>query len=190
MKIQNCISGGIPENGLVLYAEDSHIRTSIPRTPLNKSVYNCGNEFIIYEEDSWEIIGIISSDNTESAISAIRGGLIIFIEEHSSGVSGKHGRGGQSQRRYMHNRERELHDYYKRVAEGAKSLIEYGCSSLIMAGPWITKRRVYDILDYRLKSLPVEFIDCEYSGSAGVYQVINRLKEKRIYKPTSNQMMR
>ena len=175
--IEQALSSPIPDNGIVLYADSMGITCYKPQVPLRQSLYECGTDHITYREELTDITAIISMDNDEGAVAAINGKNIIFIEDTCSGVGGKSGKGGQSQRRYERNRERELLEYYNRIADKAKALLDYKPTNLILSGPALTKRKVYELLDYRLKQLPMRYLDIGYAGHTGIYQTINQLKE-------------
>jgi len=119
---------------------------------------------------------MISVDNREAAVAIVRGVAIDYIDETASGVAGKHDAGGQSQRRFERNRTAELNKYYKRIAMDAKRLVEFHPIELFMSGPADAKKKVYKRLDYRLRDIPVKFIDQEYSAYTGIVQTVNRLQ--------------
>lgn len=171
-------TNGINDNGSALYTDGTSINAYTPKVAIRKQLYRCGADYIYVKEELDNIVAVISVDNTEAAVAAVSGETIMFIEDTQSGVGGKSGKGGQSQRRYERNRERELLEYYNRVAAKAKGLVDLKPTKLVISGPALTKTNVYALLDYRLRNLPVEYVDIEYSGHTGVYQTINKMKEK------------
>lgn len=142
--------------------------------------YRCSNEFYLqplYEMyANTELVGVIAIDATECGIGIIDGRSWKYIENVTSGVSGKSGKGGSSARRYERNREAELLQYFNRAAEHAKrDLLErFTVKDVIVAGPAFTKREFAEHLDYRLKAKIQQFVDCEYAGFDGICQVFNR----------------
>ncbi len=74
------------------------------------------------------------------------------------------------------SRDAQLNDYYKRVARHAKRLIDFHPTELVMSGPTSAKKKVHNVLDYRLQALSAKFIDQEYSGYTGLLQTIRRLE--------------
>ncbi len=130
----------------------------------------------MYRENVTQPTAMISVDNREAAVAILRGTAIDYIDETASGVAGKHDAGGQSQRRFERNRIAELNKYYKRIATDAKRLVDFRPIELFMSGPADAKVKVYKKLDYRLRDIPVKFIDQEYSAYTGILQTINRLQ--------------
>lgn len=174
-KILTRIQRGLPVNGLTIYTDGEDYSEYTPKTPLTRSLYRCGAEYVFYAEPTAPPVAVIAVDNTEACIATVSDGNIQVLDKATSGVGGKHDQGGQSQRRYERNRMRELNDYYKRVASKTDCLLKLKPRELAMCGPWLAKHRTYEKIDYRLKQIPCKFIDMEYAGVEGVYQYRNRV---------------
>lgn len=176
----------LPANGLVIFSGQTDsgfvLQMVEPLKPIRVYRYRCSNEF--YLEPLQEMLvdkdptGVIAIDATECGIGLIDGNTWRCVENVTSGVGGKSGKGGQSQRRYQRNREAEILQYFNRAAEHVKrDLLErFEVKDVVVAGPAFTKRQFVEHLDYRLKAKIREFIDNEYAGPDGIGQVWNRLR--------------
>ncbi len=184
-----------PENGLVIFCgalptngAGSEVITThevVPPKPLQTFLYRCDDHFhtdilkdMLKEE---KIMGILSIDSTEAGLGVLLGDRLEIAETLSSGVSGKHRAGGQSQRRYERLREMELNDYFHRVAAHAKTVFidERKIESLIVAGPGPTKDEFLknSYLDYRLQNNVLAVLDGAYAGSEGVREAVEKAQD-------------
>ena len=171
--LQNKVREGIPSKGILLFTDGNGVFEQDHITSVCEFKYSCSADFLDFRDQETPPIAVISVDNDDAAIGIRRNGSIECLWEGSSGVGGKHGKGGQSQRRYERNREADLHTYYKRVASKTMGLM--GCRELVLSGPGFAKNKVFDLLDYRLKQLPTSFVNQEYSGFTGLMQTNKRL---------------
>ena len=102
-----------PENGLVFFVGHKSIgadKTEMvayviePPVPVQSFIYRCDSSF--YTEPLEEMLaerdvyGLFLIDRRECTIGILRGKRIELIDYLTSRVPGKHGRGGQSQRRF------------------------------------------------------------------------------------------
>jgi peptide subunit release factor 1 (eRF1) len=125
---------------------------------------------------------VVAIDNDSCGIGIIDSatGNWECLDEQTSGVGGKSGKGGSSQRRYERNRAAELNGYYHRCAEHINNLFlnTYQPKEIILAGPSLTKDEFVKkgYLDYRLVSkVSKPYMNIEYAGLEGVAQVRNRI---------------
>ena len=112
----------------------------------------------------------------------------------TSRVPGKHGRGGQSQRRFERLIEIAAHEWFGKAGEKASELFleKKGLKGVIVGGPGPTKREFLngDYLDYRIQEKIIGIYDTGYTDDYGLKEVINNasddleemdlIKEKRV----------
>ena len=124
------------------------------------------------------IVGLISMDSKEASFGLLKGELFEVIKNITSGIAGKSGKGGQSQRRYERERDMELTFFFHRVADHAtKEFLEKEkVMALIVGGPSTTKNSFVndDYLHYELKEALVSVVDTQSSGKQG----LNELRKK------------
>ena len=177
-----------PPNGIAIFSgylnEQFFIKIIEPPKPVRSFYYRCSNRFelkllrLMIEEKP--VTGILSIDATEAGIGITDGFSFTYLEDVTSGVSGKSSKGGSSSRRYERNRDAELNSYFHRVAEHANNLLlKYNLVSLIVSGPGFTKDDFIkkEYLDYRLRQ-KISTLDIEYSGYEGILQTF---KYKQIH---------
>lgn len=179
----------IPENGLAIFAgallaegsenEQLNIEELTPPQPINN--YRC----IVDDHFDLEplrdmlrdqrVIGLIAVDAKEASLGLVNGEELELIEVLASGVPGKTGKGGQSQRRYERERDMELNYFFHRVAEhAAKAFMEnHQATVLIAGGPGPTKDAFLkgDYLNYQLQNMLLKVIDTQSAGSDGVREM-------------------
>ena len=183
-------SGAVPQNGGA-GTEKIEVYHVIPPEPINLLLYRCDSKFYLEPLKELlkekEVYGVLVIDNEEAAVAVIRGRRLIELKTFTSGVPGKHHKGGQSARRFERLREMSLNEYYKRVAAHANEiLLKYPeLKGVIVAGPGPTKESFLekDYLHYMLKD-KIHLVDTSYSGEEGVREAIQRaenfLKELRL----------
>ena len=180
--------GEFPLNGLMIFAgqTDSGLVFEVIESPkpIFTYQYQCGSEFYLQPLEmmlrSNDIIGVISLDTKECGVGLIDGSQCIVIKSITSGVAGKSNQGGSSFRRYERNREANINKFYHRAADLANNiLLSYGAriKKLVVSGPAFSKEKFFatDYLDYRLRTLPMQFVDQEYSGNDGILQTAHHL---------------
>ena len=184
--------GAIPQDGPG--SERMEIYTVVPPEPINISLYRCDSRFhleplerLVKEK---EVYGLLSIDVNEAAIATLEGSSINMISKHTSGIPGKHRAGGQSARRFERLREKEVQEYFKRVADYVNQTFlnpNYWSKlkGIIIGGPGFTKREFAEskYLDYRLKDKIIGYVDSNYAGEEGIREITEKadalLKETR-----------
>lgn len=180
-----------PETGLIVFCgaipragpgtEKIECYMIVPPEPVNFYLYRCNSKF--YLEPLKEMIreketyGIIVIDRNEATIALLKGKNVEIVKTLTSGIPGKHEKGGQSQRRFARIIEQLAHEFYKRVGEYAnKAFLEFGenLKGVIIGGPGPTKEDFAkgDYLDYRLKRKILGLIDIGYTGEEGVFELM------------------
>ncbi|MEM2935505.1 MAG: peptide chain release factor aRF-1, partial [Candidatus Thermoplasmatota archaeon] len=94
----------------------------------------------------------------------------------TSRVPGKHGKGGQSQRRFERLTEIAAHEWFVKAGEKASQLfLEKNVKGVIVGGPGPTKREFVNgnYLDYRIKEKIIGLYDTGYTDEYGLRELIN-----------------
>lgn len=197
----------IPQNGLALFAGyvDSNpqkvvnVEEIIPPEPITRYSLEIDDHFQLEQlrlllRDQ-RTIGLMIVDAKKSYFGLLRGGQIDLIEEISSGVHGKSGKGGQSQRRYERERKMELSDYFHRVAEHAKkTFIENNkINALLIGGPGNTKNDFLkgEYLHYELSNAILNVADTQCIDQSGLRELVSKSSEplEMMCQPEEKQVM-
>ena len=103
------------------------------------------------------------------------------MENITSGIHGKSGKGGSSQRRYERERDTELTGYFHRVAEHAAKIFlgPPKVNVLLVGGPGATKLDFLngDFLHYELKNVFLGKVDTQSAGRDAVREVLDKSLE-------------
>jgi len=128
-----------------------------------------------------ETIGLLVLDRREATLATLRGKHVEIIRTLTSGVPGKHGRGGQSARRFERLIEIAAHEFMKRIAETTNEVLGQtpDLRTIMVGGPGPTK-------DYFLKSELLGedvrkkiggVIDTGYTDEQGIKELVNKSGE-------------
>ncbi len=197
-----------PENGLVIFcgaipqngAGSERIETYVLEPPERISLYyyRCDQRFhieplteMLKDRDTY---GIVTLDGSEATIATLRGRSLEVVKSATSGLSGKHDAGGQSQRRFERNRETEVNEYFKRVGGYIDDIFLPipNLKGIIYGGPGPTKDDFQkgEYTHYTLRDKVLATVDTSYTGDYGVKEVVTKsqdilqevryLEEKRI----------
>ena len=172
--------GAIPQNGVG--SEKLEIYVIEPPEPINLYYYRCDQNFhlkplrdILTEKETY---GIFLIDGNSTTIATLKGRTLNIVKEFNSGLSGKHRRGGQSQRRFERLRETQVNNYYKRVGNHAnKIFLEIqGLKGIILGGPGPTKQDFEngEYLHYTLKKKILSIVDTAYTRESGIEEVVEK----------------
>jgi peptide chain release factor subunit 1 len=180
----------IPENGLAIFAgtfvtndsesEVLRVEEIIPPEPIMTYLYEVDNHFrleplreMLREQ---KVVGLIAMDSKEASFGILNGERFELIENITSGIHGKSGKGGSSQRRYERERDMSITYFFHRVAEHAtKAFLEnHKVSVLIVGGPGLTKEDFLkgDFLHYELKNALLGSVDTQSADREAVREVI------------------
>jgi peptide chain release factor subunit 1 len=173
-------AGAIPQNGVG--SEKTETYVIVPPKIISIYYYRCDSKFhieplvdMLREKDTY---GIILIDGNNTSFATLKGRTLDIIKEISSGLHGKHGRGGQSQRRFERLRETQVNDYYKRVGRYANEIFLQipDLTGIIIGGPGPTKRDFEEgeFLHYTLKTKIRTIVDTAYVGKQGVEEIVQR----------------
>jgi peptide chain release factor 1, archaeal and eukaryotic forms len=181
-----------PKNGQAIFAgvysangtgkEVFNVEELSPPTPISSYLCTIENQFIL--EPLRDMLrdqrttGIISLDAKNANFSLLTGGNLQSLEDLTSGVPGKTGKGGQSQRRYERERDMEITNWFHRVAEHAADqfLDKQKITTLLVGGPGETKNEFLkgDYLNYQLKKLLLKTVDTQCVGSSAALEVLDK----------------
>jgi peptide chain release factor subunit 1 len=185
----------IPENGLAIFSgffitnyperEDLNFEEIVSPEPISKFLFEVDNHFRLEQLREMlrdqKIVGLIALDSKEAGFGLLNGEHLELIEKITSGIPGKSGKGGQSQRRYERERDMELSYYFHRIAEHAAKefLMDHKVTVLIIGGPGMTKDDFLkgDYLHYELKDAFLSTVDTQFAGSDGVKEVLRKSSE-------------
>ena len=128
------------------------------------------------------VIGLIAVDSKEASLGIVTGEKVEVIESISSGIPGKSGKGGQSQRRYERERDMEISNFFHRVAEhAAKAFLDSRkATQVIIGGPGQTKNDFYkgDYLNYQLKNAVIKLVDTQSACNDGIREMFEKSSQE------------
>jgi peptide chain release factor subunit 1 len=181
------------ENGLAVFAgthvsggekEALTVETIIPPEPLTTYQFNVDDYFHLEPLREMlrdpKIVGILTLDAKDASFGILTGEHLEVVDNISSGVPGKTGKGGQSQRRYERERDMELTAFFHRVAEHAvKNFLKKQVNVLLAGGPGQTKNDFLkgDFLHYELSNMLLDAVDTQSVDKAGIKEVICKSEE-------------
>ncbi|MGA2680747.1 MAG: peptide chain release factor aRF-1 [Candidatus Bathyarchaeia archaeon] len=185
----------IPENGLALFAgtfiadnkegEVLNVEELIPPESIGTFLYEVDNHFRLEPLREMlrnqRVVGLVAMDSKEASFGILNGERFELIENITSGIPGKSGKGGSSQRRYERERDMEVTNFFHRVAEhAAKDFLEnHKVTVLIVGGPGPTKEDFLkgDYLHYELKNALLDVVDIQSADKDGVREVLDKSSE-------------
>jgi len=144
-----------PENGIVFFVGHKSVgsdKTEMvayiiePPLPINIFLYRCDSSFFIEPLEDMlvekEIYGLFLIDRRECTIGLLRGNRIDLLKYMTSHVPGKHGRGGQSQRRFERLTELAAHEWFVKCGEQASEIFrnQKDTKGILVGGPGPTKQ--------------------------------------------------
>ena len=185
----------IPENGLAMFAgtfvanetesEVLNVEELVPPEPITAYLYEVNNHFqleplrVMLRDQ--RVVGLINMDSKKASFGILDGERFEVIENITSGIPGKSGKGGSSQRRYERERDMEVTYFFHRVGEhAAKAFLEnHKVNVLIVGGPGQTKEDFLkgDYLQYELKSMLLSIVDTQSIGKEGLSEVLGKSSE-------------
>ena len=185
----------IPENGLAIFAgtfvaneaesEVLRVEEIVPPEPIMVYLYEVDNHFHLEPLREMlrdqKVAGLIAMDSKEASFGILNGERFELIENITSGIHGKSGKGGSSQRRYERERDMSITYFFHRIAEHAvKAFLEnHKVTVLIVGGPGTTKDDFLkgDFLHYELKNMLLGSVDTQSAGREAVREVLGKSSE-------------
>ena len=179
-----------PENGLVFFVGNKSVgadQTQMvafviePPMAITTFLYRCDSEFyteilegMLVEK---ELYGLFLIDRRECTIGILRGKRIDLLKYMTSQVPGKHGRGGQSQRRFERLTEIAAHEWFVKCGEKASEIFqEYkDLKGIIVGGPGPTKQYFVDenYLHYEIQDKIIDTFDTGYTDEFGLRELVD-----------------
>ncbi len=178
----------IPDNGLIILcgwtqqSNDLEYWEIIPPMPFKKKLYTCDSIFHVEVLEEmlkvYHVYGIIVVERDASTIGILQGSNIKVLKQIETYVHSKHGKGGQSQRRFERQIESAYEYHLKKTAEIANKLylpLLDKLKGIIIAGPAFAKEDFYNMraLDYRLQEKVIGLVAAQYQGYEGLREAAN-----------------
>lgn len=180
-----------PENGVALFV--GHVSKGADQTKMYQQFieppfaiptfyYRCDSNFyleplqdMLMEE---ELYGLIVIDRAEATLGMLRGKRIETIKNVQSRVPSKHGRGGQSQRRFERLIEIAANDYFKKIGDLVTEtfLPEKHLKGILVGGPGATKDFFIerDYIHHELKKKIIDTFDTGYTDEYGLSELVEK----------------
>ena len=183
-----------PENGIVFFVGHKSIGSDQsemvayviePPLPITTFLYRCDSEF--YTEPLEEMLaekedyGLLLIDRRECTVGMLRGNRIELLKYMTSQVPGKHGRGGQSQRRFERLTEVAAHEWFVKCGERASEmfLAEENLKGIFVGGSGPTKQYFVDegYLHYEIQNKIIDVFDTGYTDEFGLRELVSAASE-------------
>ena len=183
-----------PENGVVFFVGHRSVSSDQtemvayviePPIPITTFLYRCDSSFYIepLEEvfTEREIYGLLLLDRRECTIGILRGNKVELLKYMTSRVPGKHGRGGQSQRRFERLTEIAAHEWFVKCGEKASEifLTEENLKGIFVGGSGPTKQYFVDedYLHYEIQNKIIDTFDTGYTDEFGLKELVSTASE-------------
>jgi len=180
----------LPDNGLVIFCGITQTGKVeyfpiTPIQPLTRKMYVCDTRFHteylreqLEEKDQFALMVI---DRESAAYALLRGNHMTFLRNLTSFVPGKHGKGGQSQRRIQRGTEILAQEHLRRASELASELFLDlpDLKGIVIGGPSLAKDNFIrgEFLDYRLRDKVMGSVDTGYTGEQGIRELMEKSVE-------------
>jgi len=183
-----------PENGVIFFvghksvgADQTEMVAFIvePPLPIVTFLYRCDSLFYteLLEQmfTEKEIYGLLLLDRRECTIGILRGSRVEMLKYMTSQVPGKHGRGGQSQRRFERLTEIAAHEWFVKVGEKASEIFlnEEKIKGILVGGSGPTKQYFVEenYLHYEIQNKIVDTFDTGYTDEFGLKELVQAASE-------------
>jgi peptide chain release factor subunit 1 len=183
-----------PENGLVFFVGHKSVgsdQTEMvafviePPLPIQTFLYRCDSSFYVEPIEEMltvkEIYGLLLIDRRECTVGILRGNRVEMLKYMTSQVPGKHGKGGQSQRRFERLTEIAAHEWFQKCGEKVSEIFknEDNIKGVLIGGPGPTKRYFIDeeYLHYEIQDKIIEIFDTGYTDEFGLRELVSAASE-------------
>jgi peptide chain release factor subunit 1 len=184
-----------PENGMVFFVGHTAIagdQTDMvsniiePPDKITTFLYRCDSSFYLDPLEDMltekDVYGLLVMDRGEATLGFLRGKRINVIKNIQSLVPSKHGRGGQSQRRFERLIEIAAHEFFKKVGDLANDafLEEKDLKGVLIGGPGATKVFFMenDYLHHELRKKIIDSFDIGYTDEYGLKELMEKAKDR------------
>jgi peptide chain release factor subunit 1 len=156
-----------------------------PPLPFKTFLYRCDSLFYIQPLEEMltekEVYGLILIDRRECTVGILRGNRIDLLKYMTSQVPGKHGRGGQSQRRFERLTEIAAHEWFVKCGEKISKIFidEDTIIGIFVGGPGPTKKYFVEekYLHYLIQDKIVDIFDTGYTDEFGLRELVSKASE-------------
>jgi peptide chain release factor subunit 1 len=179
-----------PENGVIFFighksigSDQSEMVAFViePPLPISTFLYRCDSLFYVEPLEEMlterEIYGLLLIDRRECTVGILRGNRVDLLKYMTSQVPGKHGRGGQSQRRFERLTEIAAHEWFVKCGERASEILhaEEDLKGIFVGGPGPTKHYFVDekYLHYEIQEKILDIFDTGYTDEFGLRELVN-----------------
>jgi peptide chain release factor subunit 1 len=187
----------LPENGLVFFvghksvgADQTEMVAYVIEPPLEIQtfLYRCDSSFYLEPIENMlaekEVYGLLLIDRRECTVGILRGNRVDLLKYMTSQVPGKHGKGGQSQRRFERLTEIAAHEWFQKCGERASDILlaEKDIKGVFVGGPGPTKKYFVDeeYLHYEIQNKIVELFDTGYTDEFGLRELVSAASETMV----------
>lgn len=179
-----------PENGLIFFVGHKSVgsdKTEMiayviePPMPIATFLYRCDSLFYTEPLEQMllekEIYGLLLVDRRECTVGILKGNRVELHKYMTSQVPGKHGKGGQSQRRFERLTELAAHEWFVKCGEQTSEifLAEEDIKGIFVGGPGPTKQYFVDedYLHYEIQDKIIDTFDTGYTDEYGLKELVN-----------------
>ncbi len=179
-----------PKNGVVFFVGEALVGRNQTRMvseileppyPISIYLYRCDSQFFLepLEEMIKDIdtYGLFLIDRRECTIGLLIGTRIEPVSYLTSRVPGKHGRGGQSQRRFERLIEIAAHEWFVKCAGKALEVFkeQKDLKGILVGGPGPTKRTFVneEYLQFSIQKKIIGIFDTGYTDDYGLKELVN-----------------
>ena len=179
-----------PENGMVFFvghvAKGGNQTTMVqevvvPPEPVPAFLYRCDSGFFLEPleglGETKTQFGLIVIDRSEATLGMLKGATISTIKHMFSQVPSKHGKGGQSKRRFERLIEEAAHEWYKKVGSSAtECFLGNNIEGILIGGPGATKDYFLskEYLNHELNKIVIDTFDTGYTDETGLRELVTR----------------
>jgi peptide chain release factor subunit 1 len=185
-----------PENGVVFFVghksasgDQTEMVQYVLEPPLEITtfLYRCDSEFYLDPLEDMlsekEVYGLLLIDRRECTVGILRGNRVELLKYMTSQVPGKHGKGGQSQRRFERQTEIAAHEWFQKAAEKASDIFREHeeLKGIFVGGPGPTKQYFTEegYLHYEVQDKIVDTFDTGYTDEFGLRELVSAAAETR-----------
>jgi len=185
-----------PENGMVFFvghksagSDQTEMVQYVIEPPLtiNTFLYRCDSEFYLEPLEDMlsekEIYGLLLIDRRECTVGILRGNRVELLKYMTSQVPGKHGKGGQSQRRFERLTEIAAHEWFQKAGEKASDIFREHkeIKGIFVGGPGPTKQYFVEeeYLHYEVQEKIIDTFDTGYTDEFGLRELVSAASETR-----------
>lgn len=183
-----------PENGVIFFvghksvgADQTEMVAFIvePPLPITTFLYRCDSLFYVEPLQQMftekDIYGLFLIDRRECTIGILRGSRVELLKYMTSQVPGKHGRGGQSQRRFERLTEIAAHEWFVKCGEKASDIFlgEDKLKGILVGGSGPTKQYFVEesYLHYEIQNKIIDTFDTGYTDEFGLKELVAAASE-------------